>query len=313
MPTAQHGATVGAVGGAIDGPDSEDSDVYGMSDSSDSEVDNEDGVLLDEDIAAHEEKRKKRDKKRAQKRAQEGSQGDLGSVALRGSGSATAASGIGGIPPLPRAPSGTPPPAAASVPRTPSWVGSAPRGTPPPAAAAAAPRSGASILGTSPGSAFVLGSHSHHSRGASGGIGGILGSSPGGFASSLYGASPPAGLSSSPSPSPSLMGSSLGRAGGSGVAGGSVGSLGRTLFALRSFGGTPGAAAAATQQRGLEVLCLAGCSRLSTDAIRALVAAQLVKQCLVALDVSRCIGVKRSVFALPPSVSKVACVRTYSH
>jgi hypothetical protein len=82
---------------------------------------------------------------------------------------------------------------------------------------------------------------------------------------------------------------------GAGIASANAAAIGTPTAATPSAGGSSGGG-------GLEVLSLAGCSNLSSDGLRAFLAAPLVKRSLLALDVSRCIRVTRVALALPPTV-----------
>ncbi|KAG2483680.1 hypothetical protein HYH03_017483 [Edaphochlamys debaryana] len=146
---------------------------------------------------------------------------------------------------------------------------------------------------------------------AGGGGGGLLGSSygaarAGGAAGAnpwLYGTSPGGGGGvAAPGTTPGGSGAKSWLYGTSPVMGaspffrtGGAGSISHNGWLAR-------AASAATHHhsgRGLMSVNLSGCSAVSSDGVRALMAAPLTKACLLQLDISRCPRITRAALALP--------------
>ena len=61
----------------------------------------------------------------------------------------------------------------------------------------------------------------------------------------------------------------------------------------------------ADQQKGLESLCLAGCTKVTDKGLAALLKGSPASRSLTSLDVSRCPGLSQTALDLPP---KVGCI-----
>lgn len=310
-----------------------DSDVEGGSESgSEGEEEEEEEVLLDEDLAARDAREAERSAREAERFTREGERSAQGAERV----SSLAGDGVGGVPhSIPTAAVlGTPPALSRRTTADDMLHGShgsnGPHhhaiGVPPLPPHSAHGFSAAGSLGASASAPRTASTpatiprppnratHSHFYGASPPTHSPYLVSGP-----PILGASPPAGASPllGSSPIARSLGSSAGKAGGMHH----VGSFGKGSFSklTRAVGlgdaatdagaeGTEGTGEGSSTStstsggRGLEVLSLAGCSRISADGVRTLLAAPLVKKCLRALDISRCSRVTRAALLLPPTV-----------